>query len=401
MPTGTTTSPVKKLFRAAAASLTREALLTQQARRRGGRAFSKKRSRWPLLAKPLPPTTAAALCVMDCRTGKVLAARHAHSPRSVASLTKILAAKTVLRLLSTGALPSGFLDIVVKVSEDAAATGGTSAGLQPGDCVTVLDLLYGALLPSGNDAIASLAGAVGKERLRAGTAAAENSVISFSNGITFASAQARFVKDMNAESARLGNLASASTFLNPHGMDEGGKDDHEANLPHHLHQCSTAHDMAVIAAAAMREHPLFRNVVATKHYQCKILAGSRRVIEWQNTNKLLWRSKKVLGLKTGWTKNAGPCLCSAMRLPVSKASISSSAHLEDDENCGKNVNRGEKNEGGSGSGGVENGAGDDTTKPAQFRDVIVVTLQSESTAARWPEHNKLHRWAQRLILLSE
>ena len=69
---------------------------------------------------------------MDCRSGKVLASRCAHAPRSVASLTKILAVKTVFRHLATGMLPAGFLDTVVDVSEDAAATGGTSAGLRAG-----------------------------------------------------------------------------------------------------------------------------------------------------------------------------------------------------------------------------------------------------------------------------
>ena len=146
-------------------------------------------------------------------------------------------------------------------------------------------------------------------------------------------------------------------------------------------QFSTAYDMAVIATAAMREHPLFRKIVATKHYECQSRASNSRTLQWQNTNKLLWRSKKILGLKTGWTKSAGPCLCSAVRLSVTQTMRSQNDvenhDLSNAEEFGGN--RGERIE----------------SKELQFRDVLIVTLHSESTAARWPEHRKLHSWVQR------
>ena len=345
-----------------------------------------KKMRRVMISKPVPKISARAFCIIDCGSGRMLAGKNQHVALKVASLTKILVVKTALRLMDSDKLPKSLINEVVEVSRNAASTSGTSAQLRSGDKVCIRDLLYGALLPSGNDAAVCLAEHIGKYL-------AENGDKQL--------AQSLFVKEMNLESIRLGNSASSSIFTNPHGMDEeeatcgGGSDNNQAygctdypryalgeepskvpkvpteyiRLPSLAKQFSTAYDMANISVAAMREHALFREIVATKHYICKE-RSTGRVIEWQNTNKMLWRSNRALGMKTGWTKQAGPCLCSAIRLPCTK-------RLQDSNYTGR----------------ISSGTGH--MKTSRFRDVVVVTLNSDSPAARWLEHRKLQRWVQR------
>jgi|TARA_B100000780_G_C20826485_1_gene328393 D-alanyl-D-alanine carboxypeptidase (penicillin-binding protein 5/6) len=100
---------------------------------------------------PLPPTTAKAICVIDLRSGRCLAERNATKLHPIASLTKIVTALVTLRLSHQHQI--SLTETFFTVSKRASKIGGTTANLKPGDTLTILDLLYGLLLPSGNDAV--------------------------------------------------------------------------------------------------------------------------------------------------------------------------------------------------------------------------------------------------------
>jgi D-alanyl-D-alanine carboxypeptidase (penicillin-binding protein 5/6) len=147
-----------------------------------------------------PVVTAKAWLVADGKTGVVLGSAHAADPRAIASTTKIMTAWVILSLAETD---PKVLDEVVVVSERAAATSGSSAKIRAGDKLPVREMLYGLLLPSGNDAAVALAEHFGP-RFPEQPAAAEPKLVG------------RFVAEMNREAAAL-NLADTS-YLDPNGL---------------------------------------------------------------------------------------------------------------------------------------------------------------------------------------
>ncbi|MBU0494508.1 MAG: D-alanyl-D-alanine carboxypeptidase [Chloroflexi bacterium] len=200
-----------------------------------------------------PVLTAGASLLADAATGQVLYAHNADTPRPPASLTKVM---TALLALDEG---QGALTETVRIPA-GIQTPGTSAGLAPGEALTLEDLLYGLLLPSGNDAARAVALHIG------GTEEA-------------------FVAQMNARAASL--QMTGTHFANPHGLDD----------PTHL---STATDLLILTRAALR-YPTFAHIVATPTYA---VAGH----EWENRNQLLTQYPGADGVKTGTTDAAGECL---------------------------------------------------------------------------------------------
>ena len=159
----------------------------------------------------------------------------------------------------------------VTVSMSAATYPGSSAGLYAGERLPVRALLYGMLLPSGNDAATALAESI------AGT-------------------PARCVTLMNREALRL--RLWHTRFATPTGYDAAG-------------QVTTARDLARLARIAMQRPP-FLSIVRTREWSTWDL--DRRVFQqWENLNKLLWMSSAVDGVKTGTTPAAGACLVSSAR----------------------------------------------------------------------------------------
>jgi D-alanyl-D-alanine carboxypeptidase (penicillin-binding protein 5/6) len=186
--------------------------------------------------------------VIDGRTGQMLWGKSPHQPFPPASMTKMMTALV--------ALEHGQLDQQITTTVDAASLVGDSVmGLHPGERLTLMDLLYGMLVPSGDDAAIAIATALGGEE--------------------------KFVAQMNDESTGLG--LTETHFVNPHGLD----------APLHL---SSPYDMAVIAQAAMRD-PTFRQIVATK----QITIQGRSTYQLHNTNLLLGRRPGIIGVKTGTT----------------------------------------------------------------------------------------------------
>ncbi|TAJ21391.1 MAG: D-alanyl-D-alanine carboxypeptidase [Dehalococcoidia bacterium] len=215
--------------------------------------------------KPAPQVTASSVAVIDGESGALLFDKNANTPRPPASLTKI--ATAILAVEGTEAAAGVTVD--VDGPRMAATNGSSIMGLRPGECYSVRDLLYGLMLPSGNDAAVAIA------KYEAGSELA-------------------FVKQMNTMVKRLG--LNGTFFTDPHGL---GSAQHK----------STAYDLAMMARYGMTL-PLFREVVGTPQ---RITAGSRGLALY-NTNSLLQRYPGVDGVKTGFTEEAGRTMVvSAMR----------------------------------------------------------------------------------------
>jgi len=212
-------------------------------------------------ASAAPRLQAQAAVLMDATTGVLLFDKNMHKRCAPASTTKILTAII--------ALESGRLHEQAIVSSRAANTPGSSMHLYPGQKISVLELVWGLLLRSGNDAAVALA-----EHL-AGSVEA-------------------FVSLMNEKAAQIGALNSH--FANPHGL----------TAPGHF---STAYDLAILTRYALN-NPLFAEIVRTKEIIIEWLdrSGQEKERTLRNTNKLLWMFDDADGVKTGTTDAAGPCL---------------------------------------------------------------------------------------------
>ena len=191
--------------------------------------------------------------VIDGDSGQILWARDANTSSPPASITKIV---TALVVLDNANLAD---DVTVHV-DSRRMPGSTVMGVHPGDVLTVEDLLYGMMLPSGNDAALALAQHV------AGTREA-------------------FVDLMNEKVRSLG--LTGSQFMNPHGLD----------APGHV---ATAYDMAMLAREGMR-NPVFQELAAARSYETPRGGG----FELHNLNQLLWRYPDADGVKIGYTPAAG------------------------------------------------------------------------------------------------
>lgn len=232
----------------------------------------------PFAPNYVPSVTATCWAIYEANSGMIINGKCENIQREVASLTKIMTCYIVLQIIRKA--DSISMDSIIKVSPNAASTTGTSAKLKAGDELRVEDLLYGLMLPSGNDAAVALGEAFGKVLLP-GT----NKPLK------------AFIGEMNRVASELG--LTNTYFKNPHGLMI------RRNL-------STAMDICKLAASALRI-PDFRQIVNTTRYitSIKSAEGDIKEVVWENTNQLL--SKGFEGVKTGITNNAGPCLCASIR----------------------------------------------------------------------------------------
>ena len=226
-----------------------------------------------------PFVTCKAWAIGEAKTGKLLWGFHEDEARDMASTTKIMTAFLVMSLAEQDAT---VLDEIITFSKQADDTEGSTAGICAGEKISVGELLYGLLLPSGNDASVALAEHFG-ERL----AASEDT-----SGKT---AYAHFIEAMNRTAKELG--MEKSGFENPNG------------LPAPTHKASPR-DLLLLSTLAMRQ-PLFRKIVGTVQHGCTVEGpdGKRRNLVWKSSNRLL-RIKGYSGIKTGTTPPAGSCLVS-------------------------------------------------------------------------------------------
>src|SRR5690606_10175896 len=100
--------------------------------------------------------------IFNRTTGEKLWGESIDSPRSIASTTKIMTALLAIREIEED---PGLLDVEVTFSERAGGTPGSGSRIEAGETVSVKDLLYGLLLPSGNDASVALAESFGRRYL--------------------------------------------------------------------------------------------------------------------------------------------------------------------------------------------------------------------------------------------
>ncbi len=217
----------------------------------------------------LPKITAKAVFAGDIESGLVLFANEADTERAPASTAKVLISLTLVDILTD-------LEQVVTVEEDDTVdiTVFSNAQLATGDEVTVEGLLYGLMLPSGNDAARALARVAGQTLDPNGD-----------------DPKATFLDAVNAKAAELG--AVNTVILNPAGEDTEG-------------QHTTARDLA-IAAAALLDNELLATIVDTQAHDMQVDGPDPRTVLLENTNTLLGEDG-IFGVKTGSTPDAGACL---------------------------------------------------------------------------------------------
>jgi D-alanyl-D-alanine carboxypeptidase len=266
------------------------------------------RSKEPAPAASDPPSvTCKAWLVADAETGVELGGWNAQEPRPPASTTKIMTALLVAELIAKDPQVS---DEIVTFSQHADDTIGSSCTLRAGEQLPVSELLYGLLLPSGNDAATALAEHLGERLQPSSLAKCENPIQAF-------------VARMNLRARELG--MTATNFENPHGLTE----------PKHL---SSAADLARLAYAASQDS-LIRKIVSTRQHACTVgsTQGYSRIVAWHNTNTLL-DIEGYAGMKTGTTEAAGACLVATgsragkSRIVVVLGSSDSRARVADVQN---------------------------------------------------------------------
>ena len=226
-----------------------------------------------------PPTvTAKAWAIADPQSGDVVFGSNAAAVLEAASTTKIMTAFLVAQYADRHA---GALEEVIEFSEEADNTVGSTSALRAGEKVLVEQLLYGLMLPSGNDAASALAEHFGSR------------MMGDELGLQDASSYDCFVHAMNRMANEL-NLQETH-YVNPHG------------LPDEKHVTS-ARDLARLSSLALK-NALIHRICATRQFGCTVTgsSGYKRNVIWKNTNQLL-SIEGYSGLKTGTTSAAGACL---------------------------------------------------------------------------------------------
>ncbi len=229
-----------------------------------------------------PFTTSKAWAVADGKTGELIAGQRADVPLDMASTTKIMTAYVVLQAVKAD---PKLLEETVTFTRRADRTPGSTSGVREGESLPLGELLYGLLLPSGNDASVALGEHVGSRFQPARGDDSEDSL-------------SRFIAEMNRQAEALS--LKETHFANTHGLTAEG------------HRTS-ARDLATLAAQCLQD-PLFARIVSTSRHGCTLKGPeeSTRNVVWENTNNLLG-IEGYTGVKTGTTSAAGACLVASGR----------------------------------------------------------------------------------------
>ena len=200
--------------------------------------------------------------LMEATTGEILYNKNMDEKVAVASMTKMVAQIIILENIENGTLS---WDEKIKVSNNAAGMGGSQIWLQPGEEMTVRDLMKGITMASANDATVALAERIG------GT-------------------EQNFVNMMNEKVKELG--LKNTHFVNPTGLDEEN-------------HYSSAYDMGMIAKELLTHEEILEFSSVYEDYIRQDTPNKFWVV---NTNKLIRFYEGADGLKTGFTDNAGYCM---------------------------------------------------------------------------------------------
>ena len=221
----------------------------------------------PAMAETITPATQAdfdlpcqAAILVDLGTGTVLYEKNADEQRAIASITKVMTLLLTFQALEAGRVQ---LTDIVPVSEHAYGMGGSQIWLEPGEQLTLEEMLKAICISSANDAAVAVAEYIG-------------------------GSEDAFVQQMNAEAARLG--MTGTHFENACGLDETG----------HL---STARDVAVMSREMLLHHTEIADYCTI--WTDTLRGGGPQLV---NTNKLLRSYGGITGLKTGTTGGAGVCI---------------------------------------------------------------------------------------------
>lgn len=215
-----------------------------------------------------PEVSAQSAVVLTADTGTVLFEKDGHTPRPVASTTKIMTALLALEAAQERGDP------LVDITQEMVAVEGSSMGLQAGDSISLTGLAAGMLLASGNDAA--------------------NAAALYLDG------------SLESFAARMNQRAAALGMEDTHFVTPSGLDGEDAQGLGHL---STTYDMALLARAAL-EDQAFRQLCSSPSLAVEFAEPVKRVT-YTNHNKLLTQYPGCVGVKTGFTKEAGRCLVSA------------------------------------------------------------------------------------------
>lgn len=208
------------------------------------------------IVSELPKTNSRRYIVYDRISKSMIIGKNEDVKSAMASTTKIMTSIVILEKAD--------LDEMVTVSAKAGGTGGSRLGLKKGDKASVKNLLYGLMLRSGNDAAVALAEHVG-------------------------GSVKEFAELMNEKASELG--LTNTHFVTPHGLDDAN-------------HYTTALELAKLTDYAMNNET-FSKIVGTKSITIYINNQPRQI---NNTNELLGVLNGVVGVKTGFTNNAGRCL---------------------------------------------------------------------------------------------
>ena len=204
-------------------------------------------------------STANSYVLMDMDTGRVIESKNKDTPMLIASITKIMTC--IL------AIENGNLDEIITVDDSVLKSYGSGIYISVGEKIKLIDLLYGLMLRSGNDA-----------------------AIMISTHIS--GSEEEFAKLMNKKAKEIG--MKNTIFYNSSGLDNNTR----GNL-------STAYDMALLTKYAM-QNEIYREIVKTKKH---VLKTDLKTYVWHNKNKLL-SYDYITGGKTGYTEKAKRTLVS-------------------------------------------------------------------------------------------
>lgn len=203
--------------------------------------------------------TAQSVLMYDLTTNKILYEKDPQQRRPMASLTKIM---TAIIALESKKPDDRYL---VRTSD---VVGEDSMGATPGEILSFNELLYGLLLPSGNDAAEVLAH-------------------------NYPSGRSGFVQAMNDKAKALG--LKDTQFSNPSGLQGDGQ------------QYTTTYDLLVMTRYALEQYPEFAQIVSTDIYDIAE-TNTHKAFHLENETNLLTSYPGVKGVKTGYTPEAGLCL---------------------------------------------------------------------------------------------
>ena len=203
--------------------------------------------------------SAPAAVLMDAETGTVLFEKNSHEVRACASITKVMTLILVMEALDSGKIQ---WEDTVTASAHAASMGGSDIWLEPGETMSVEEMVKATIVASANDAAVALA------ELVSGT-------------------EEDFVRAMNEKAKEL--HMKETVFKNCNGLDEEG-------------HVTSAYDVAVMSAELVR-HPKILQYSGI--WMDELRGGKTQLV---NTNKLLKSYPGITGLKTGTTSKAGSCI---------------------------------------------------------------------------------------------